>query len=52
MAQDKNTRMPSSGAGITNFSEDHHSKLAISPVGVLVYIIVIVTVVLLLRLIA
>jgi preprotein translocase subunit Sec61beta len=52
MAQDNRIRMPNSGAGITSFSEDHHSKLSLTPTGVLVYVAVLVAAVVLLRVVA
>lgn len=52
MSQKNNVRLPSSGAGITSFSEEYDSRFAFSPYGVLVYIAILVTVVVALRLLA
>ena len=52
MSQKNNVRLPSSGAGITSFSEEYESRFMISPTGVLVYVAVLVVAVIILRLVA
>jgi preprotein translocase subunit Sec61beta len=42
MANDSRIRLPSSGAGITNYSDEYKSRFMISPVGVIVFVAVIV----------
>jgi hypothetical protein len=49
MSSDTNLRLPSSGAGITNYTDEHKSKFLLSPVGVLVFIAAIVVFSILLR---
>lgn len=49
MANDNRIRLPSSGAGITNFADEYKSKFMIPPTGVLVFIAAIVVFAILLR---
>jgi preprotein translocase subunit Sec61beta len=52
MAKDKNVRLPSSMAGIQTFTEQYNSRFTLSPIGVFVFIGIVVAFVVLLHIFA
>jgi preprotein translocase subunit Sec61beta len=52
MAQDNKIRLPSSGAGITTYTDEYKSRFMFSPRGVMIIIGVVVVFVLLLHILA
>ena len=52
MSQDNRIRLPSSGAGITTYTEEYKSRFMLSPHQVLVFIGIVVTFVLMLHILA
>ena len=49
MANDNRMRLPTGGAGITNFTDEYKSRFMISPAGVIIFIVAIVVFAILLR---
>jgi preprotein translocase subunit Sec61beta len=49
MAKNNKIQMPSSGAGLTRFSEDMHSKITIKPEHIVAIIIIAIVLVLILK---
>lgn len=49
MARKKGTRMPSSGAGIANYSSDYKSKISVKPSFVIVLSVIILIIMIVLH---